>query len=261
MKTLVTFRPIGRLGNIMFQVAAAIGYAKKYNVRWCAPMSGYETKRFLQYFPRVDARKSYDTFTNYNEHPHGRSNWFDYHEIPFNPNGLTLVGFWQSLKYFENAQDEVRRVFELPKHDLSEWCSIHVRRGDYVKYNTNFPPITTDYITKAMFEQSSRGNNKFLVFSDDIEWCKHNINGDYEIRFSEGNGEFEDLSMMASCGHNIIANSSFSWWAAYLNQNPDKVIVSPSQEGNNWFGPDWDNKNPNKPKTLIPESWIQIKFR
>lgn len=259
MEPLVTFKPIGRLGNIMFQTAASIGYARKYNVGWAAPSGGYETHRFLQYFPKVKVRDV--PFQRYGEHPHGRHNWYDYHEIPYHPNGVTLVGFFQSLKYFENAQDEVKEVFKLPHTEgFGDWCSIHVRRGDYVN-STNFPPITMEYVEKAMFEQSARGQNKFMVFSDDIEWCKQNINGDYEIRFSEGRGEFDDLAMMASCGHNIIANSSYSWWASYLNPNPNKIIVSPAQHGNNWYGPDWDNKNPNKPKTLIPIEWIQIAFR
>lgn len=262
MSQLVTFRPIGRMGNIMFQVAACIGYARKYGVDYAVPSDRYETTNFLNYFPKLRPKVNDLNFTRYEEHPHGRDNWFDYHPIPFSPYGISLMGFWQSEKYFENAKQEVIEIFELPDYqDVRPYCSVHVRRTDYVTYNTNFPPVTLDYIHKAMNEQASRGNERFLVFSDDIEWCKKNIVGDYEIKFSEGKGEFEDMAFMASCGNHIIANSSFSWWAAYLGKNPDRVIVSPSQEGNNWFGPDWDNKNPNKPKTLIPDSWIQIKFR
>lgn len=255
----VTTRFIGRMGNNIFQTAACIGYARKYGVGWAVPAYNRECPNFRKYFPKLILTN--DSWKAYNEHPHGRDNWYDYHEIPFHPNGVTLVGFFQSLKYFENAQDEVKSVFELRRFDgLSDWCSIHVRRGDYVG-STNFPPITLDYLEKAMYEQASRGNTKFLVFSDDIEWCKQNIGGDYEIRFSEGKNEYDDLATMASCGHNIIANSSYSWWAGYLNPNPDKVIVSPAQGGNNWYGPDWDNRNKNKPKTLVPDGWIQISFR
>jgi hypothetical protein len=257
--TKVTTQFIGRLGNGMFQTAACIGYAKKYNVGWAVPKHNNSTIRFHEYFPKLN--KQTIGFQKYEEHPHGRCDWYDYHEIPFHPNGVLLKGFFQSLKYFENAQDEVKDMFELPHVEgLEDVCSIHVRRGDYVG-STNFPAVTVAYIEKAMAEMSSRGHNKFLVFSDGLDWCKANINGDYEIKFSDGKGEFEDLYTMASCGHNIIANSSYSWWGAYLNLNPNKVIVSPAQGGNNWYGPDWDNKNPNKPKTLVPDGWIQIEFR
>lgn len=255
----VTCQFIGRLGNNMFQTAACIGYAQKHNVGYGVPSFNRECPSFYKYFPNVRILNA--SFQRYGEHPHGRHDWYDYHDIPFFPQGVTLVGFFQSLKYFENAQEEVKEVFKLPVTiGLQDWCSVHVRRGDYVN-STNFPPITMEYIEKAMFEQASRGNDKFLVFSDDIEWCKRNVVGDYEIKFSEGLGEYDDLAMMASCGHNIIANSSYSWWAAYLNPNPNKVIVSPAQGGNNWYGPDWDNRNPNKPKTLVPDGWIQIAFR
>ena len=255
----VTCQFIGRLGNNMFQTAACIGYARKYNVQYAVPTFNRECPSFYRYFPKV--RTGNYPFKRYGEHPHGRGDWYDYHEIPFHPHGVTLVGFFQSLKYFENAEDEVKQVFSLPfTNGMEDWCSVHVRRGDYVG-STNFPPITMEYIERAMFHQASKGNTKFLVFSDDIEWCKQNINGDYEIKFSEGKGEYDDLALMASCGHNIIANSSYSWWGAYLNPNPNKVIVSPAQGGNNWYGPDWDNRNPNKPKTLVPDGWHQIEFR
>ena len=98
----------------------------------------------------------------------------------------------------------------------------------------------------------------FLVFSDtvkDVEWCKQNIKADY-IEFSDGsdiNGHNDiiDFTLMSKCDHNIIANSSFSWWAAWLNNNKEKTVIAPKQ----WFGKAYVNHNTSD---LIPETWIKI---
>jgi hypothetical protein len=257
---------IGRLGNSMFQVAACIGYAKKYGYAWAAPADARESS-IHQVFPDLPKTGT---------HP-GRSfpkrdgydpQWFDYFDIPNVGPDVLLAGYFQSLKFFENAQDEVKKVFALDINPIDA-VSIHVRRGDYVTYANSFPPITAEYIIDSVNVLKERGaiNGKFIVFSDDIQWCKDNIKatGDTEIIFSEGKTEREDLSLMASCKHHIIANSSFSWWGGFLGHNPDKIIVCPHRES--WYGPDngvvkWYKAN-NKPilPDLIPEGWIQIKFR
>ncbi len=243
---------IGRLGNNLFQLAAAIGYAKKYNVGW-GIKKGYVEKGFNayqvdKYFPHL--RGTDCIFKSYYE-PH-----FDYQEIPYHKHGIQLVGFFQSLKYFEHCQDEVRQALSIKYVDgYQDYVAIHVRRGDYVQHSGSFPPITVDYIEEAMQNIPSK---KYLFFSDDINWCKTNF-APYDlgnIEYSEGRNEYEDLCLMASCGHNIIANSSFSWWGAWLNRNPNKIVVSPHYE--NWFGPTAGVKNP---KDIIPDGWIQIKFR
>lgn len=249
----VTYQPIGRLGNQMFQCAAAIGYAKKYHVGWAVPNDTREVPRFHEFFPVL---RKYDghEFRRFNA---ADPSQFNYSPIPEHPNGVKLVGFFQSEKYFDGAYEEIRKVFKLNSHpEVSDYVSIHVRHGDYLQHPNSFPVITMDYLRRAMYEMTSRGFNKFMVFSDGIEWCKENINGDFEVQFSESKSELEDLSLMSSCSNHIIANSSFSWWGAWLGHNPNKFVVSPSSD--NWFGPGFTGS---EPIDLIPPSWHQIKFR
>jgi len=252
-------RLIGRLGNNLFQIAAAIGYAKKHNVGWGIrkgyverSFNAHQVDRFIPNLPSINTH-----FKNYTEfQDHWAGSEFNFHEIPFRQSGVEIVGFWQSWKYFDNAQDEVRKAFNINYQDgYSSYCSIHVRRGDYVIHDTNFPPVSLSYIKMAMSLLPS--NQKYIVFSDDIEWCKNNIVSD-NVTFANGN-EWEDLCVMASCGHNIIANSSFSWWGAWLNRNPDKIVFSPSCKAGQWFGPDAGVKN--DCVDLLPPSWNQIEFR
>lgn len=262
---MITCRFLGRLGNSMFQIAATIQYAKRYGFPWAVMVSDsgrpWESG-ILKCFPNLPKFDPPFRLPYYNEHPntnclihgvHYDVCHYDYHEIPFMGNNLCLLGFFQSLKYFENVQDEVKETFKLAHvPGYEDYVSIHVRRGDYVQYSGSFPPITMEYINKALVYFPGK---KRLVFSDDIAWCKTNIQ---DAEFSEGLGELQDLTLMASCGHHIIANSSYSWWGAYLGHNPNKVIVCPSQRGFNWYGPTAGVKNP---KTLIPDGWIQIEFR
>jgi hypothetical protein len=258
---------VGRLGNGLFQIAACIGYSKKYNVKW-GIKKGYiersfnanQIDRFLPHLPVCENK-----YRRYNEFQHQWAGTeFNYHEIPFHPLGVELNGFWQSEKYFENAKDEVRKWLKLDfVEGYQDYVSIHVRRGDYVDSNDNFPPVTLKYLNLAMESAYTRtGIKKFLVFSDDIQWCKDHLKSVdpfISFEFSEGRNEWEDLCLMASCGHNIIANSSFSWWAAWLNPNPDKVIISPSHKRGNWFG--FNNGVKHDCIDLIPEGWIQIEYR
>ena len=179
---LIRARPIGRLGNLLFQTAACIGYAKKYNVRW-GVKKGYVEKSFKsfqldKFFPNLPACDSqFRTYTEFQDKWAGLE--FNYHEIPFHPNGVEIVGFWQSEKYFENAKEEVRKAFDLPfVEGYRDYVSIHVRRGDYVQHAGSFPPVNMDYINKAV--KKLPHSDKFIVFSDDINWCKENINFDVD---------------------------------------------------------------------------------
>ncbi len=259
MKQLIKPRLIGRLGNNLFQLSAAIGYAKKHGVGWGIKKGyverGFNVKQVDRFMPHLPACDSYfKPYTEWQEKWTGFE--FNYHEIPFFHNGVELVGFWQSYKYFDNAEEEVRNAINITYKDgYRDYCSVHIRRGDYVNLSTNFPPVTPHYVNLAMRHFGS--NQKYLVFSDDIEWCKRSLNGN--IEFSEGKNEWDDLCLMASCGHNIIANSSFSWWAGWLNKNPDKIVVSPSHKVGQWFGP--DNGVKHDCVDLLPPSWKQIEFR
>lgn len=262
---MVTTSFIGRLGNSMFQTAAAIGYARKYGYQWGVP-SFQKESTILTHFTNLP-RCEYQ-YRRYNEHQPGHDHdWFNYHEVPDHGPDTLLFGFWQSWKYFDHCKEEVKQVFKLehvPGHE--DYVSIHVRRGDYVQYSGSFPPITKEYVWEAIGNLAPMHHRSFMIFSDDIQWCMENIKeSDYhdsdriKFEFSEGRNELQDLSLMASCGHHIIANSSFSWWGAYLGHNPNKIVVSPSCVNPNWFGPTAGVKH--DVVDLLPPEWIQIKFR
>ena len=270
---MIVARNIGRLGNNMFQIACAIGYAKKYGYQWAADSGRGLSEPYSsihQVFPNLPKSEPYGGI-RYQEHPgkhcqlHGRHFdlcHFDYHPIPDMGPNLSLQGFFQSWKYFENAEDEVRNTFPLTDYpEMREYISIHVRRGDYVQHAGSFPPITDEYVIDAATFVMNHTNNikaKFIVFSDDIQWCRRNIQI-YGVEFSEGRSEYEDLCLMASCSHHVIANSTFSWWAGYLGKNPDRIVVSPSHKRGQWFG--LKSGVVQDCVDLLPPTWKEIIFR
>lgn len=180
---------------------------------------------------------------------------------------VLLNGFWQSEKYFKAISEEIRRdftpSFSFAPHDqqvISEInnnnsVSLHVRRGDYVSLKSAAEYHGTcglDYYRAAMRKiEEANGSVKYYVFSDDLAWCKDNFKETSEITFvqSTTGASACDLLMMSYCRHNIIANSSFSWWGAWLNQNPSKTVIAPF----NWFAPHVPVNN-----DLIPADWIRI---
>lgn len=257
---MITTRFIGRLGNSMFQLAAAIGYAKRYGYEWAAPVDARESS-IHKVFP--DLPKTASQPRNY---PKGGYDpqYYDYFSIPDMGPELLLAGFFQSLKFFEHCQDDVKKVFQLDHYQQYEgYISLHVRRGDYVQYANSFPPITKEYVTEALTKVPTANVKGVLVFSDDIEFCKSQWGDQFE--YFDDLDERRSLSAMASCSHHIIANSSFSWWGAYLGHNPDKTIVCPHNES--WYGQsngvvEYARLKGIEPcKDLIPDNWIKIKFR
>jgi hypothetical protein len=267
----VVTRHIGRLGNNLFQIAASIGYARKYGYEWRADSGSGVSDPYSsihQVFPNLP-KENFGGGNRYHEHPnkqceihgtHFNDCHFDYHPIPNLGANVSLTGFFQSYKYFEGQDEKIKRVFALPHiPGYEDHVSIHVRRGDYVQHAGSFPPITTFFIDQAIWkieETLGAGQAKLLFFSDDIAWCKEYY-GKYErVEFSEGRNEREDLSLMASCGHHIIANSTFSWFGAFLGHNPNKIIISPSHKRGSWFGYQAGVKK--DCVDLLPPNWIQI---
>lgn len=194
-------------------------------------------------------------------------NSFNFHpEVLEKKGDLYLDGYWQSEKYFKQVENIIRQDFTLKDNLMSlldknlldriksiNSVAIHVRRGDYVKnqaINQVHGTCPLGYYKKGIELIASKVvNPEFFVFSDDIVWCKENIKINFPIHFVEGNKSYEDLILMSKCKHNIIANSSFSWWAAWLNLNPQKIVIAP----NRWFA---DKKIDTR--DLIPESWLKI---
>lgn len=156
--------------------------------------------------------------------------------------GLIPDVYIQDPSYFEDCKEEIKQLYGQNIPSRTKKVAIHVRRGDYVN-NPFYVDLTeTDYYEKAMAEFPQA---EFLIFSDDIEWCKkQNVVKDCE--FSEGKTELEDMNLMASCVGHIIANSSFSWWAAYISPYTQKVVAPKA-----WY---LDKEN----RTKIPETWIRL---
>ena len=234
----------GRMGNALFEVAATIGYSKKYNIPFVFPE--WNDKKLFNIPDNFFVnKKNINTKNQYNEP------CFTYREIPYFED-VNLFGYFQSYKYFEHCQDYIRELLT-PKNmdDINLFrgvCGIHVRRGDYLKFPNIHPTQTMDYYNKAIELIPA---NKFLVFSDDVGWCKQNFKGSRFVVTEEVSGDV-DFRMLTACNYFIISNSSFSWWAAWLSAHEDKVIISPKK----WFGKELDKSSPIV--DLIPPEWIQI---
>ena len=188
--------------------------------------------------------------------------------IAFKTSDVVLWGFWQSEKYFEDVVDDVRAAFTfrdplnkaaaLFAQDIhtSESVAIHVRRGDYLlgKYKKLYGITDVDYYNRAIANiGDSVKDPHFFVFSDDIDWCKENIKTPYVTTYmdaaSSGPKSSYHLQLMSLCKHNIIANSSFSWWGAWLNKNPQKIVIAPKQ---------WHVGMSIEENDVTPANWIKL---
>lgn len=232
---MVTCKLRGGLGNQMFQIGATIGLAKKHGVDFFIPRmtedndirvnSNYMGR--FQHLPQL--RDSNKQLHVYNEPS------FGYNEIPY-CDGICLNGYFQSEKYFDHCRQDIIEAFSPITRGLGYeigFCSIHVRRGDYLNLSDYHTNLTMDYYTKAIeYIKQNTSIKKFMIFSDDIAWCKENFIGN-EFNFCTNGNEIEEMSIMTNyCIHHIIANSSFSWWGSWLGAHEDKIIVAPQK----WFG-------------------------
>lgn len=176
-----------------------------------------------------------------------------------------FMGTWQSQHYFEGAEDEVRAAFSFKEEllnvptkelrDAIEACnavSLHVRRDDYLSttYAQGFGGICTKayYQHAIAYMRENTETPRLFVFSDDIDWCRENLDvkGATFVDCNHGNESWQDMYLMSHCRHNIIANSTFSWWGAWLNKNPNKVVVAPDR----WWNGLKDD--------VVPDEWIRI---
>ena len=178
-----------------------------------------------------------------------------------------LSGYWQTEKYFLDAAPVIRADFTFKSAltggnaDLAEQISggnsvsLHVRRGDYAsnpKTTATHGLCSLDYYRSAVRYVSERVENPiFFVFSDDLDWVKANLKVDFPCQYVDhnyGDKSYNDMHLMSLCRHQIIANSSFSWWGAWLNANPDKIVVAPKK----WF------VNENNTADLLPQGWVSL---
>tara|TARA_R110000824_G_scaffold185608_7_gene366597 strand:- start:1345 stop:2028 length:684 start_codon:yes stop_codon:yes gene_type:complete len=157
--------------------------------------------------------------------------YFQYKEIPLLSSNMILFGYYQSEKYFKDAEETIRKEFTFRHPKITEnvdAISLHVRRGDYLNLVDDHPVCPVTYYTKAL---ELLPDKNVIVFSDDIEWCKKTFKGS-KFQFSEGRSPSEDIEYMSRCSHHVIANSSFSWWGAWLGHNENKIVIAPKR----WFG-------------------------
>jgi hypothetical protein len=186
-----------------------------------------------------------------------------------------LDGYWQTEKYFNQIESQIREDFRfaqplshqneaVAKKILnSESVSVHVRRGDYVSNNvTNqFHGVCDpEYYQKAIDLITSKIDHPtFFLFSDDTDWVANNVTINHPcvlIRHNTGRESYNDMRLMSLCKHNVIANSSFSWWGAWLNENINKLVVAPKY----WLNPNssWYREQQISLRDCLPSQWLQI---
>jgi hypothetical protein len=259
----------GGLGNMMFQIAATISFSIEKGIDFS--------------FPNLDRQLTYLNDDNY--YNPTLKHTFEYKEIfkgfkciqpnvvipvynfPFyfvesniETDNFFIDGFFQNEKYFVKHRNEILKAFEIPKtieFIIKEkygvlldkrLTSIHVRRGDYVRLPDHHPVQTIDYYLDSAKILSDK-TDLYVIFSDDIEWCKENFKNITNIVYIENEKDYIELFLMSLCDNNIISNSSFSWWGAWLNTNKNKIVIGP----NKWFGKAIKNNSGD----ILPETWFK----
>ena len=285
---MIIVRLQGGLGNQLFQYAAGKALAthlnkpfkletitslqkdKRRNIALQQLQTNFElasrdeVKQFLS-FPKLYRHKP-SVFSKFGKNiysePHFQfdKNFFQLSDPVF------LDGFWQSPLYFKNIESGIRHEVtitpELRKKVVDKGkeleakpsIAVHIRRGDFLdaKAAAYHGVLSAFYYEKAMGLITEKiPDATVYFFSDDVEWVKQNLalRKNAELASSPSNSAIEDFYLMTKCRHNIIANSSFSWWPAWLNANPDKIVVAPKK----WFVDSSINTN-----DLIPSDWIRI---
>jgi hypothetical protein len=265
---MITHKSIGysgRLGNQMFQYATLKAISLKTGYEMFLPNHinvkhdgcyDFTNDKWIEY--KLDLLDCFNlndnvSITQLQNTYQEKDFLFDSNVFDISDN-TAIEGYFQSYKYFEEFKQDIINGFTF-KFDILNKCqniisqyfnpvAIHIRRGDYVKHPA-FWNITPEYIQETLNHFTDQ-EYTFLVFSDDMEWCKQVF--PEGVIFVEKNNQFEDLCLMSLCNHNIISNSSYSWWGAYLNKNENKRIVAPS----NWF------TDSTSLTDLYPKNWIII---
>jgi hypothetical protein len=224
---------------------------------------------------RYKEKKSFCTafwgklFPNSQDYRYYKEKAFHYDPGIFKLKGdIYLDGYWQTEKYFKDIEDIIKNDFTVKTEpdeknrdlfDQIKNCNavaVHIRRGDYVmdpQTESILGSCSLDYYRKCVDIITKRiSDPHFFVFSDDPKWTIENIKIDFSTTYSSHNGPnkgYEDLRLMSHCKHFIIANSSFSWWGAWLSDNADKIVLAPKR---------WLRKEDINTKDLIPEGWLRI---
>lgn len=281
---MIITKLMGGLGNQMFQYASSYAIAKENGTELLLDDSWYREENstvwrmkyeldLLSVTAKLTDRKDYKTTDDpkkAKDSMFGKNTYFLYKEdgLRYDPKvlkagkNLVLDGYWQTEKYFAKYRDDILREFAFKKKldsDLfkkitsTNAISLHVRRGDYASHaqTTSFHGLMgLDYYKKGV--ELIRKKNKdatLFVFSDEPDWCKENIKIDIPTEYVSGNPGDVDMQLMTYCNHHILANSSFSWWGAWLSTNAEKIVIAPKK----WFNdPSADSTD------IVPASWTRI---
>ena len=238
---------LGQLGNQMFQYAATKGVASKLDVPFMIPNhrevfdDGIGNRYTILLFDAFKLTSASLLGTLRTEN-YVQENGFTFNKDLFKidkTENCSLYGFFQTEKYFKHIEKQIRKDFTF-KDEIKNECddlikqftnpiALHIRRGDFVWNNKNHPPLSLDYYKSAL--ELFDSDREVIIFSDDTEWCKEQeLFADDRFAVAEGGDQFYDLCLMSMCDDFIIANSTFSWWGAWLG-NRGKVIAP-----KNWFG-------------------------
>ncbi|EKE06679.1 MAG: glycosyl transferase family 11 [uncultured bacterium] len=277
---MLTLKLKGGLGNQMFQYAASHNLAKNkktkinFDLSFFSDIEVRDIKRdyLLDKF-NISADISFDQKNSISGFRKFLvkviSKFFGevfYYRLKF-LSSKYLDGYFQSEKYFKNVEEDIRKDFTLKDEmgveakkieqqivNSKNSVSLHIRRGDYVddlKTNIYHGVCNLDYYKRSIkYLKENFGEINIFVFSDDIAWVKENLAFE-NLQFVSRPDikDYEELMLMSKCEHNIIANSSFSWWGAWLNENKNKIIIAPKE----WF----QKFNINE-KHIVPKSWIRL---
>jgi len=246
----------GRLGNQLFQFASLLGIGDQLGYDVVVPqrnitnivrqrtMDGKEFSAKLDLLDCFEISPKYFTDNIYvksvvkEEHFHFDPKMFQISDF------TAIDGYFQSDKYFKHCRSEILNILQfrpeilgraqslLPQIEGKELVSIHIRRGDYTTPNQYHPLLGEDYINNAL-EYFKDSKYHFVVFSDDIKWCQSIWENNPNFTIFESGSQYVDFCAMSLCDHNIITNSSFSWWAAYLSKIENRKVIAPQK----WFGP------------------------
>jgi hypothetical protein len=262
---------MGGLCNVMFKLSAAISLALDNDVNYIfsteflrpisteTPKAGFDPD-YSVYSDNVLRNITFIEKLPIPYRTHYEPASFNYGQITYNKGeNLLLHGYYQSEKYFINNKDFIINLFK-PTDEIKEQIlnvipnikdsiSIHIRRGDYLNSPSYHPQQSIDYYSSAI---NLLGVDKnYLIFSDGLDDIKDMFNFIPNKQFINLGKDYLDLYAMSMCEHNIICNSTFGWWGAYLNENKNKKVIAP----NTWFGPSSSHLSSSD---IIPEDWIKI---
>lgn len=258
----------GGLGNTMFQIGAIETLGVKHTQEVCyTNIDGWLDSLIYNYTWTKHAEDYLTIFPNINFYKNHNERFVAKRriDVPFRytymeaDHGYLFNGYFQSEKNF-NDYNFVRGLFapsDKVQSLLSKYnpvlqgitCSIHVRRNNYRNLQNYHPVLNTEYYTKAINIMKSNGVTRFLVCSDDHNWCRYNFIGE-EYVFIE-DVDYVELFLMSKCTHHIISNGSFGWWGAWLGETPTTITIAPEV----WFG---NNLPTDHALDIVPQRWIKI---